>query len=93
MRARRAVTRQLIVQPSITRHRFAATAPDLIGLAAQAASRGGFLDEVFGGIDLIASRQPLILGAQMRLRPFGVARAAVAIKLAAGAADKTRADD
>ena len=51
MRTRRAVTRQLIVQPSITRHRFhrfAAIAPDLIGLAAQAASRGGVLDEVFG---------------------------------------------
>jgi hypothetical protein len=51
MRTRRAVTRQFIVQPSITRHRFhrfAAIAPDLIGLAAQAASRGGVLDEVFG---------------------------------------------
>jgi hypothetical protein len=58
MRTRRAVTRQLIVQPSITRHRFAAIAPDLVGLAAQAASRGGVLDEVFGGNDLIARRQP-----------------------------------
>ena len=87
-RAMGTVTRQLIAQPSITRHCFPATTPDLIRPAAQAASRGGFLDEVFRCIDLIAHHQPLILGAQMRLRPFRIVPAAVAIKIAAGAADK-----
>src|SRR5512143_1378329 len=42
-----AVTRQLVAQPSIARHRFAAIAPDHIWPAAQTAFRGGFLDEVF----------------------------------------------
>src|SRR3984893_7748767 len=82
-----AITRQHIAQPLVTRHRFTAATPDLVRLTAEAAFRGGFLDKVLSRVDLIRRGQHLVLVAQVRLRPFRVIPAAVAIELTAGTLD------
>jgi hypothetical protein len=48
-----AITRQHIVQPLVSRHRFTPATPDLVRSTAQAALRGRFSDKVFSRVDLI----------------------------------------
>src|ERR1700684_1348687 len=73
---------QLLAQPLRGGDRIVAVAFHVIGEPAQAALRGGLVDEFLGSIDFVVLHEVVILAPQMLFAAFGVVPGTVAIKLA-----------
>ena len=82
------VSRQRFDEPIVAAHAVAAVASHLVCATAEAALRGGLVDEVFGRVYSAAGRNRCVFAAQMVFRPLRVVPTAIAIELATGIPDE-----